>query len=41
VSAGYRDTLYLNEGADLAPLRQRDDFQKLLAELEKSKAPER
>jgi tetratricopeptide (TPR) repeat protein len=39
VSAGYRDTLYLNEGADLAPLRQRDDFKKLLAELEKAKAP--
>jgi tetratricopeptide (TPR) repeat protein len=40
VSAGYRDTLYLKEGADLAPLRQRDDFKKLLAELEeKTKAP--
>ena len=36
----YRDTLYLKEGADLAPLRQRDDFKKLLAELvEKTKAP--
>jgi tetratricopeptide (TPR) repeat protein len=40
VDEGYRDTLYLKEGADLAPLRQRDDFKKLLAELEeKTKAP--
>ena len=36
----YQDTLYLKEGADLAPLRQRDDFKKLLVELEeKTKAP--
>jgi len=35
----YRDTLYLKEGADLAPLRQRDGVKKLLAELEeKTKA---
>jgi tetratricopeptide (TPR) repeat protein len=40
VSEGYQDTLYLKEGADLASLRQRDDFKKLLAELEeKTKAP--
>jgi hypothetical protein len=40
VSEDYQDTLYLKEGADLAPLRQRDDFKKLLAELEeKTKAP--
>jgi serine/threonine protein kinase/tetratricopeptide (TPR) repeat protein len=30
---GYRDSLYLKEGADLAPLRGRADFQKLLAEV--------
>jgi tetratricopeptide (TPR) repeat protein len=40
VREGYRDTLYLKEGADLAPLRQRDDFKKLLADLEKTKAPQ-
>jgi tetratricopeptide (TPR) repeat protein len=30
---GHRDILYLKEGADLAPLRSRADFRKLLAEL--------
>jgi tetratricopeptide (TPR) repeat protein len=40
VSEDYQDTLYLKDGVDLAPLRQRDDFKKLLAELEeKTKAP--
>ena len=38
VSEVCRDMLYLKEGADLAPLRQRDGFKKLLAELEKTKA---
>jgi tetratricopeptide (TPR) repeat protein len=31
---GHRDRLYLKEGTDLAPLRSRADFQKLLAEAE-------
>jgi tetratricopeptide (TPR) repeat protein len=34
VGKGYRDNFYLKEGADLAPLRQRADFRKLLAEAE-------
>jgi tetratricopeptide (TPR) repeat protein len=33
VGKGYGDKLYLKEGTDLAPLRQRADYQKLLAEL--------
>jgi hypothetical protein len=34
VGKGYRDSVYLKKGTDLAPLRQRADFQKLLAEAE-------
>jgi hypothetical protein len=31
---GHRDTLYLKEGTDLAPLRNRKDFQMLLGDME-------
>jgi hypothetical protein len=33
-SKGFRDTLYLQKGTDLAPLRDRKDFQMLLADRE-------
>jgi tetratricopeptide (TPR) repeat protein len=39
VQAGYKDVAHLKRDADLDPLRQRDDFKMLLAELEKSKEP--
>jgi serine/threonine-protein kinase len=38
IAAGYRDVASLRKDTDLAALRQRDDFQKLLRELE-AKAP--
>jgi tetratricopeptide (TPR) repeat protein/tRNA A-37 threonylcarbamoyl transferase component Bud32 len=34
VSKGYKDVAHLKQDTDLDPLRQRDDFQKLVAELE-------
>jgi hypothetical protein len=34
VSKGYRDAAKLKKDTDLEPLRQREDFQKLVAELE-------
>jgi hypothetical protein len=34
VSKGYADAAHMNEDGDLYPLRQRDDYQKLFAELE-------
>jgi tetratricopeptide (TPR) repeat protein len=34
VSKGYKDVAHMKKDADLDPLRQRDDFQKLVAELE-------
>jgi hypothetical protein len=34
VSRGYKDVAHMNKDADLAPLRQREDFQKVVAELE-------
>jgi hypothetical protein len=34
VSKGYKDVAHVKKDADLDPLRQRDDFQKLVAELE-------
>jgi hypothetical protein len=34
VSKGYKDVAHLKKDADLDPLRQRDDFRKLVAELE-------
>jgi tetratricopeptide (TPR) repeat protein len=36
---GHRDRLYLMEGADLAPLRSRADFQQLLAETDSKSGP--
>jgi hypothetical protein len=35
VRCGYRDAAHMQKDPDLDPLRGRDDFQKLLAELEK------
>jgi serine/threonine protein kinase len=34
VSKGYKDAAHMKKDTDLSPLRQREDFQKLLAELE-------
>ena len=34
VSKGYKHVAHLKKDTDLDPLRQRDDFQKLVAELE-------
>ena len=34
VSKGYKDVAHLKKDTDLDPLRQRDDFRKLVAELE-------
>jgi hypothetical protein len=33
VKAGYRDAAHMKEDSDLDPIRGRDDFKKLLAEL--------
>jgi tetratricopeptide (TPR) repeat protein len=38
-SKGFRDTLYLQKGTDLAPLRDRKDFQTLLADAEATTNP--
>jgi hypothetical protein len=35
VARGFKDTAHIKKVSDLDPLRGRDDFQKLLAELEK------
>ena len=40
IKAGYKDAAHMKKDADLDPLRDRDDFKKLLAELEKSAKPE-
>jgi serine/threonine protein kinase len=37
VEKGYRNTKHMKQDKDLDPLRQREDFKKLLAELEKGK----
>ena len=37
VSKGYKDVVHIKKDTDLDPLRQRDDFQKLVAELEGGK----
>jgi tetratricopeptide (TPR) repeat protein/tRNA A-37 threonylcarbamoyl transferase component Bud32 len=37
VARGFKDVAHLKKDRDLDPLRQRDDFQKLLADLEKAK----
>jgi hypothetical protein len=34
VSKGYKDAPHMKKDSDLEPLRQREDFQKLVAELE-------
>jgi hypothetical protein len=34
VSKGYKDVAHMKKDTDLDPLRQREDFQKLIAELE-------
>jgi hypothetical protein len=34
VSKGYKDAMHMKEDTALNPLRQREDFQKLVAELE-------
>ena len=34
VSKGYKDVAHMRKDTDLDPLRQRDDFHKLVAELE-------
>jgi tetratricopeptide (TPR) repeat protein len=36
VKAGYADAAHMKKDTDLAPLRDRDDFKKLMAELEKA-----
>jgi hypothetical protein len=38
VHAGFKDAAHLRKDTALDPLRERDDFQKLLAELEKKAA---
>jgi hypothetical protein len=38
VSKGYKDAAHMKKDTDLDPLRQRPDFQKLIAELEKAAA---
>jgi hypothetical protein len=37
VVKGYKDAAHMRQDPDLAPLRKRADFQKLLAELEAKK----
>ena len=34
VTKGYKDVPHMKKDTDLGPLRQREDFQKLIAELE-------
>lgn len=41
VRAGYKDTAHMKEDKDLDSLRERDDFKKLVAELEKKFPPKR
>jgi len=36
VQAGYKDAAHMKKDTDLDALRERDDFKKLFAELEKS-----
>jgi hypothetical protein len=40
VAKGYKDATNLKKDLDLDPLRARDDFQKLLAEVEAAAKPE-
>jgi hypothetical protein len=34
VNKGYKDVVHMKKDTDLDPLRQREDFQKLVAELQ-------
>jgi hypothetical protein len=38
VQAGYKDAVHMKKDTDLDPLRGREDFQKLLQQLEKQAA---
>ena len=38
-AAGYRDAAHMKRDPDLDPLREREDFKKLIAELEKKFPP--
>ncbi len=38
VQMGYKDFAHINEDKDLDPLRNRDDFKKLIADMEKKQA---
>jgi hypothetical protein len=40
VKAGWKDAAHMAKDTDLDPLRERDDFKKLLTELEKKPPPE-
>jgi hypothetical protein len=40
VAKGYKDPALMKKDTDLDPLRQRDDFKKLLAEVEAAAKPE-
>ena len=41
VNAGYKDAAHMKKDTDLDPLREREDFKKLLAELEAAKEKEK
>jgi len=41
VKAGFKDVAHMKEDTDLDPLRNRDDFKKLMAELEKPAEPKK
>jgi tetratricopeptide (TPR) repeat protein len=41
VKAGYTDAAHMKKDTDLAPLRDREDFKKLIAELEKTPEPKK
>ena len=39
VQAGYKDAAHMKKDTDLDPLRKREDFEKMLADLAKFAAP--
>ncbi len=41
VAAGYKDVEHMKKDTDLDPLREREDFKKLIAELEAKVAAEK
>ena len=41
VKAGFTDAAHMKKGTDLDPLREREDFKTLLAELEKKGQPQK